>query len=246
VYVADSPSADEALVRARELARVGNFDGAARVVQGVLDESSGALVPDPEIEGVFISARTRAHRVLTTEGALLDRYRALVTPGAQALLDVGEASAVERAHLLTTPGYEAVLQLAQAHFEEGAFWSAWLVMRQLSDHPDHEGERATRASELLAQIAPFLAGDPNGAGAFAPVRETLEAWGVGDVAPLEWPAGARVRDPMQEGPALSTESLLDRPLASSGLGPGVGGEDQRAVLDGALLSWPTIVGPMCW
>lgn len=243
VYVDDSPAAHEALVRAQELARVGNLDEAARVIQHVLDGSSGALVPSPEIEGVFVTARTRANAVLTAEPELLDHYRDLMTPDARALLETGQTNEVERSLLLTTPGYEAALRIAQHRFETGAFWSAWRTLAQLSTHPDHTGAQAAQALELLAQIAPFLAGDPHGAGAFPEVLETLTSWGGAFDGAIDWPEGARVRDPMHPGPALSVDSLLDRPLASSDMGATLASMQEEARTDDdTLIAWPTIVG----
>src|SRR5204863_8263479 len=88
---------------------------------------------------LFVSVRARAHALLLSNPALLERYRADQSRPAQDLLDTDPES-VERTRLLTPAGFEGALRLAQEHLESARFEAARLVLEQLESHPDRRGQ----------------------------------------------------------------------------------------------------------
>jgi outer membrane protein assembly factor BamB len=216
--VDDSPLAADGLIRAGELAAVGNLDEAVRVLQGLLDTEAERLLASPGDPDLFTSVRGRVHEALLKDPALLDRYRALEDPPAQRLLAAGEADTVERTRLLTPTGFEAALRLAQRRLEAAQFHGAMQTLAQLERHPDRTGALAVVATELLLLAASYVdtpASDD---------AERLARWS--HEAPPVRPRGARaetpeihpVRTAFTAAPETDLSDLLPRPLWSDTLG----------------------------
>ncbi|HRQ75362.1 MAG TPA: PQQ-binding-like beta-propeller repeat protein [Phycisphaerales bacterium] len=165
VYVDDSPAAYEMFLRAQEQVR-DNTGEAARLCQELLDEFALKLIPSSEAGRAggshdhFTSVRSRVLRLLRTDRAagesLLQRYRAIETPVAQRMLDMGQLEQLALTRPLTEPGLEALLRLAQRDVESARFESAIRRLDVALEHPDLDELRATHAWFMLGLVGHCL------------------------------------------------------------------------------------------
>lgn len=100
LFVDDSPLASDGLIRAGELASVGNLDESVTVLQGLLDGEADRLLASPGEPDLFTPVRGRVHAALQANPRLLERYRELQEPAAAALLGSSDPAALERSRLL--------------------------------------------------------------------------------------------------------------------------------------------------
>ncbi|MEO1130732.1 MAG: PQQ-binding-like beta-propeller repeat protein, partial [Planctomycetota bacterium] len=228
VYVDDSPSAAEGISRARELASVGNWDEAVRVLQALLDEQAEFVVPDRADEDLFVPTRSAVHTALWANTRLLERYAELEGPRADAMLRTGAAREVERTRLMTPAGFEATMQVAQHRLEDAAFAGAWLTLMQLDSHPQRTGERASAAAQLLEQVASYMAIRDE---TYAEQRwRIVDRWRTeANLQPLKdrrRPSAPDVRSgrtPFQVGPQVDLDGIVSKPLASRRMGEPIDG-----------------------
>lgn len=260
VYMDDSPRAVDSLIRAAELAAIGNHDEAVSVIQTLLLEEADRVIATREDPDLFVSVRARAMATIRANPRLLERYRETHSPQADRLLEAGRVEEVERAYLLTAAGHEAALRIAQRQLEDARFAAARLTLLQLEGHPDHTGQRAKAGANMLTTIAAHI-----GASEPAPERERLRAlaradaerWrhlaSLGPAAPAEpEPTLAIERTPYAPGDfELDVGELLARPLWTDTLGDAppltarvVGARPMNAPPEGAtwLYASPTVVG----
>lgn len=164
VYVDDSPAAYEMFLRAQEQVR-DNTGEAARLCQELLDEFALKLIPSSEAgrpgsNDHFTSVRSRVLRLLRTDRAtgesLLQRYRAIETPVAQRMLDMGQLERLALTRPLTEPGLEALLRLAQRDVESARFESAIRRLDVALEHPDLDEPRAAHAWFMLGLVGHCL------------------------------------------------------------------------------------------
>lgn len=218
LFVDDSPLAADGLIRAGELASVGNLDEASRVLQGLLETEAERMLASPGDPDLFTTVRGRVHEALLRNPALLERYRALEDPPAQRLLEADDLETIERTRLLTPSGFEAALRLAQQRVESAQFFGALHTLGQLDAHPDRAGALGQAATGLLALAASYIDGLPQ------EDAERLARW-MRD-APASGAIGARSESPeippLRNAFAPATETdlsdLLPRPLWSDSLG----------------------------
>lgn len=219
VFVDDSPLASDGLIRAGELAAMGNLDEAARVLQALLDTEADRLLPVDGDPDLFTTVRGRIHAVLLSRPALLSRYRALQSAAASALLREGDLKSLARSRFLTGAGFEAAMRLAQEQFESAQFHAARCTLEELDSHPDRTGEGARAASDLLMLVASYL-------GPATPVRtsEMLARW-RGEAGQPPWsgqpaaiPSMDRVVSPLTPVGGTDLSELLPRPLWSDAVG----------------------------
>lgn len=217
VYMDDSERARDGLFRAVELAGSGNAAEGARVLQRLLDEvGDGVIEAEGDDEDLFVSVRSRVHRLLLEEASLLEAYRRAEGVRAERLLEAGEAAKVERTRLLTSAGLEAALRVAESHVVEARFEAARLTLEQLESHPDREGRLGEDAARLLALVGRYLDRDSVRSRAVRWAGEAgLEA-SVAEAEPFGRPAGALRRKVDVYSPAegIDLEEMLDRPLRS--------------------------------
>ncbi len=219
VYVDDAPLATEAMGLIPAMLKSGNHAEVIRVLQRLLEESGDRLIPSISEPDRFTSVRARVHALLLADGDLLDRYRQVQEPQAQALLAESGFEGVERTRLLTTSGYEAALRVAQRLLERGDFEAARLVVMQLGTHPDRPagpGQAPDEAAQLLATIARYL--------------DREDVWLLGDAwhgepvtrDPIEPPAIVREpkHTPMSQVDAVDLNEMVASPLHSADL-PGL-------------------------
>ncbi len=225
VYVEDSPAAAEAIDRAREFARAGNAQEAARVLQALLDRQGALLVPRAVDGDVFVEARTRVHEVLLERPDLLEAYMEMESGAAAAMLRTGEHALAERTRLLTGPGFDATLRLAQEQLESARFGSAWVTLMQLDRHPSRTGDRAHAAASLAELVVRYLDSGE------APRRDRALEWGIvarwhreagleppADRTPAEGPELDRAATPYDRLGPLDLSGILEKPLASALMG----------------------------
>jgi len=226
VYLDDSIAAREGLGRAAELAAGGNAGEAARVVQSVLDADADAVLESATDSDLFIAVRRRAHELLLSSPALLEKYRAAEESSARAALDAGEVEKVERTRLMTRAGMDAALRLAQEEIEAARFEAARLTLEQLNQHPDRTGASAVaRGAQDAAKLALTLARYIDR----AEVRQWAEGWAAESKLPgpgggppkvgamVTAPGTVPMLSPMTALPGLDVEGLVTRPLQSAWL-----------------------------
>lgn len=251
VYPDDAPVAGESLERARELAESGNQSEAVRVLQRLLNGSGHRVLALEENPDLFITVRAHVHRRLLRDPDLLAWYRRVEGPRARRALERGEASAVERDHLLTEAGFEAALRLAERRIHDGAFEAARLMLEQLEDHPDREGDRAAEAARLARRLARYL--DRREVVAWS--RRWAEGAGLGEDGfggPVAWPEGVGEPgySPLTGVGSLDVGEVVATPLHSRELIPtrerhlveGRGGRAPGRASRGWVL--PTVAGDM--
>ena len=153
VFVNDSAEAARLLARAQDLTTT-NPAETVRLIQIVLDEHQDMLVPDPQENGRFESARSVALGILLTDDALLKRYDRAESRRAREMLEEGRLRGLVETRSATRAGLEALLLLAQQNLEAGRLaiadswleealahhlmtdedrWAAWL-MRGMASH----------------------------------------------------------------------------------------------------------------
>ncbi|MDX2114155.1 MAG: PQQ-binding-like beta-propeller repeat protein [Planctomycetota bacterium] len=248
VFTDDSPRAADGLVRARELASIGNLDEAVRVLQSLLDEEPERTIARADDPDLFTTVRARVHEALLADARLLDRYRALQDPAAREAVERGEIDAVERSRMLTTAGFEAALRIAQRRLESAQFRAALHLLAELDAHPERKGNGKADAAALARLVASYI-DDPRAA---ALATSWSEASGAEsrltpaarpDLPAQLWPFGPVPRGELSE--------LLPRPLWSAPLGdalpiePAVNYRNAPSPpREGALwlFSLPTVVG----
>lgn len=241
VYTDDSTAAREAQPRVRELLNAGNTDEAVRVLQRLLDEQGDRVVESEADRDVSISVRARVMSLIASEPRLLERYRAISTPGAQALLAERKYEELERAHLLTEPGFEAALRIAQTFIEAADFEAARLTLEQLEAHPDSTGPHGAQAAALWTLLEHYL-DRPRVHEVASRWRKGAAASGVSQPAqaspkPVEWPAAALVQGLSATSPlpALDTQGLVSKPLWSVQYAPKPRGPEQAAINRGGRM-----------
>lgn len=164
VFVDDSPLAFDGLIRAGELAAVGNLDEAVRVLQGLLDAEGERVLAMQGEPDLFTTVRGRVHAALVGNAGLLERYRALIEPSAKEQLERNEIGSLERSRLLTPSGFEAALRLAQRQIEAAHFHAAVRTLSQLDAHPDRARENARAAADLLTLAMSYIGPEEVGGG----------------------------------------------------------------------------------
>jgi len=261
VYLDDSLRAAEALVRARELASIGNESDAVRVLQGVLDQDGDRLTPSGADPDIFLEVRSVVQDLIRSDPALLERYRELSSEPARRALESGDAETASGRYLLTSAGYDATLRLAAQRYERAQFDSAFRTIMLLDRHPDRDGARLDAAARLLREVSARIAAivDPARDAAWIEfTRSAAERWsrdaglGAGAVAGARAPSIARVWTPYGPAPGVDLSNLLARPLWSDTMGEplpiriqGPRNEANRAPYPDAarwLGSSPTVVG----
>lgn len=217
VYVDDAPGASEAIERARDLAGAGNVVEAARVLQRLLEEDSGRLVPRPGDPDLFRSVRSAVHETLLDLPDLLSAYREQEREAGERLLESGRHEAAERTRLLTTPGFEAALVVAQRRLERAQFNAALRVLRSLERHPDRlSGGGAARDAAAMATLAAQYI-DTTAS------RDLASRWraeaGLPEAAapPVEHPSIPTPITPLSAVGSLDLSSLTPMPLHSRSL-----------------------------
>lgn len=227
VYLDDSLRAAEALVRARELASIGNESDAVRVLQSVLDEDADRLTPSERDPDLFVEVREVVHRLLRNDRALLERYRELASEPARRALEAGDAELASSRYLLTSAGFDATVRLAAQRFERAQFDSAYRTLVTLEGHPDRDGARLRVAAELLNEVVARIGAtgaDAGDARWLRTTRDTADRWatdaGIEPVARAQAPSPriARAWSPFAPAPAVDLSNLLARPLWSDTLG----------------------------
>lgn len=158
VYVDDSPTASEAIDRARQLAAVGNVREAIDVFQRLLDEQGErvlAVTGDPDL---FESVRRRINRVIASDPALMSRYEELEGPRAQRMLELGDIDQLVSTRLMTAAGFEGALRSAQSRIERAQFGQALIELRELDAHPMRAAS-ADAALDLLDLVCAYAGAD---------------------------------------------------------------------------------------
>ena len=135
IYIADSPTASDTLLRIPELLAQGNLNEASRLVETTIIELGDRLI-ESEDEGIYVDVRHRYHHFVLNHPDLLEAYRRDMTPKAQAWLEENQWQRVARDAWLTAPGYDASLRLAQTLIEAAHFQAGQRVLNELLDHPD--------------------------------------------------------------------------------------------------------------
>jgi len=236
VYVDDSPAATEGLLRANELAAVGNLTEAAGVLQHIMTEFGGSVVAagTPGDDDLFISVREKVYLQLLANPALLARYRETQGDGAQRALKAGRVNEVEERQLLTAAGFDAALIVAESQLENARFEAALLTLDQLEKHPDRTMERGTKAAELLTRLASYTRG-ATAEDAWARVARWRADARLEPAArsESERPPEPAVRDTFGVGDALLLDGLLERPLASDRIGEPI--DTLRSLVAGSML-----------
>lgn len=218
IFLNESPSAREALSRAREHVASGNLDAAADVLQRLLSEHTREVTASSGDEFLHVSLRSTVHAVLARNPDLLDRYRQRQSSAAsellaQAALDPGKLDELIATRLLTGPGFEATLRAARRLFLDGHFDAAALLLADLAQHPDAARQPA-RVNELVTQIAPFVT---------SPLRRTALAEIVPGPLPAplsDTPDSARPQPSVLDDVGVGVPSdLVPRPIGTGTFSP---------------------------
>ena len=222
VYLDDSPSAEEAIARAKTLAANNILDEAARVLHRVIDEQGDFVATSPTDPDLYISVRELVHRTLRENPALLDRYITLFESRASALVRLGDIETVERSYLLTPAGLEAALRVAQDQLEHAAFEASALTLERLQGHPSLDAENALSAAELAELVWAYLPPDsPN----VARMAQLVGAWRAlagnppgAAPKPIDGPAMITSVSPYSTLDEPTLAGVLPKPTASARLG----------------------------
>jgi len=257
VYLDDSPSAEEAISRARALAADKIYDEASRVLQKVLDEHGDQVGASPEDPDLFVPLRTLVHAAFRANPGLLDRYIALQEPRASALMSLGEIDTVERTLLLTPSGLEAALRIAQRQLESAAFDSAALTLRRVRTHPNLNESTAPSALVIATQVARYL---PDSSPNAPMVRELIAAWSAiahsdapNQTTRVEGPDALESISPYSTAEPPDLDGVVSKPMASERLGDSpdavrrlAADNSNRSLPDAArvLNSMPVLAGDM--
>lgn len=220
VYADDSPQAQGALDRAKELAAAGNVAEAARVIQQLLDTDAERVIPDVADPRLFTCLRTKANAILLENPALFDRYRAVEEPRARDQVAVGQIDAVERARLLTRSGLAAAIAVAERHLESARFEAARLSLEQLERHPDRKDpELGAKCADAARRVARYLDRAEVRAWAERWTKEAGKSDPVGEAIVPPPRAALRSSSPVSTrstdvSPALQVDALVKSPLQS--------------------------------
>lgn len=213
VYVDDSPSARDMLVRVNELTAQGSRREAVRGLQEVLDEYAHRVLPVPGDADLFVPVRRVVFERIAGDAGLLADYRMMNEPEARRLLDAGRLEEVVRSRLLTASGFEAALRLAQVYLESARFEAALRTLGELEGHPDLAARRV-EAAALAGLVARYI--EHEGA------SRLLERWGV-PAPPDRWPTpvGSSIHSvgADEAGEDSNLTGIVPRPLASVTLSP---------------------------
>jgi len=217
VYVDDAPGASEAIERARDLAGAGNVVEAARVLQRLLEEDSGRLVPRAGDPDLFRSVRSAVHETLLDLPDLLSAYRQQEREAGERLLESGRHEAAERTRLLTAPGFEAALVVAQRRLERAQFNAALRVLRSLERHPDRlsGGEAAREVAQMATLAAQYI--DTTASRDLASRWRAEAGLAEAPAAPVEHPSIPTPITPLSVVGSLDLSSLTPMPLHSRAL-----------------------------
>lgn len=257
VYLDDSPSAEEAIARAKTLASNNILDEAARVLHRVLDEHGDFVATSPTDPDLFIPVRQLVNLTLRENPALLERYVALFGDRAAALIRLGDIDQVERVYLLTPAGAEAAMRIAQRQLEHAEFEAAALTLERLDGHPSLDAHSALGAAELAELIWSYLPADsPN----VPRLVRLAAAWSAIAGRPpadaptrIEGPPIITSASPYSTLDAPALDGVLPKPTASARLGetPEIvrrlsAGNSNRSLPDQSrvLNSMPAIAGDM--
>jgi outer membrane protein assembly factor BamB len=155
IYIADSPIANESLIKLPDLIAQSNLTEAARLTDEIITDLGDRLI-ESETPGLYIHVRSRINTFVLNNPSLLEAYRTRKTPAAQAWLDQDEWSRVADEAWLTRPGMTASLQRAQVLIESAHFQAGTRILRELLVHPDAAAlaERAADISNLAARYIP--------------------------------------------------------------------------------------------
>ena len=218
IYLADSPTAQQSLLRLPELIEQQNLDEAVRLTDQVITELGDRLIaqnPD-DPDRVHIPVRRRLERFVLDHRALLDAYRLRQTPAASAWLAQGDWARVARDAWLTEPGFIASVRWAQTLIEAAQFNAGMALLADLESHPDADAQSAMAAS--LAHLG-------------ARYLDTEQAWALAE----RWRARAGLapspRDPIEPPPSAqaalpAARSLIwstaqhTEPVSLAGIVPG--------------------------
>lgn len=211
-----SVTAEDALLRVRELGEAGNTSEALRVLQQVLETDADRMleVKDAADPGRFEPVRTACHRLLREWPELLTRYRAAEGENAKRQLQDGAHRAVERSRFMTEAGLEAALRVAQEDLEGGRFEAARLRLVECGEHPDAKGTLSKDRAQLAVEVAKQLGREEVRTWASGLAREAGVAeqgvWSVRE-APARY---ALARTGLDAQPAIKDESIGPKALNS--------------------------------
>lgn len=211
-----SVTAEDAMLRVRELGEAGNTSEALRVLQQVLENDADRMLPvkDEEDPGRFEPVRAACHRLLRGWPELLARYRASEEQNALLQLEAGKHRAVERSRFMTQAGLEAALRVAQEDIEAGRFEAARLRLAECDEHPDGKGPLAKDRARLAVEVARQLGREDVVAWARAMARDAGAAeegsWPVRQ-APARFGVAVTGLDAQA---AIDGDSIADRALNS--------------------------------
>lgn len=168
-----SVTAEDAMLRVRELGEAGNTSEALRVLQQVLENDADRMLPveDEADPGRYEPVRAACHRLLANWPELLTRYRAAEGQNALRQLEEGQHRAVERSRFMTEAGLEAALRVAQEDLEAARFEAARIRLEECGAHPDATGPLAKDRARMAVEVARQLGRDDVRAWAGALARE---------------------------------------------------------------------------
>lgn len=148
-----SVTAEDALIRVRELGEAGNTGEALRVLQQLLEVEGDKMVLAKLGPGLYEPVRESCHRLLREWPELLARYRVTEAENANRLLAEGAHARVERSRFMTEQGFEASLRVALERYNAGDFEGARLALVRLESHPDAAGPKAIDAAKQALAVA---------------------------------------------------------------------------------------------
>jgi len=218
IYIADSPTASDTLIRIPELLAQGNISEATKLVDSTIVNLGERLI-ESEISGIYIDVRHRFHRFVLDHPELLAAYQKDITPRANAWLKEGNWKHAAENAWLTTPGLIANLQLAQTLIESAHFNAGARVLRELTEHPD-----ASKHSKDATRLAYTAAGYLDSSDAW----ELYQQWAlIADVKPLD--SNSPIQKPDQTvqpiGSVVWNADLLSNPISLEGVVPGAMGKE---------------------
>ena len=185
VYVDESPTAAER-IKQIDLMAGPNPQEAATLLQSLLEDAGGQLLPLPDAPTRFSGIRTLLLQRLQSDPALLAAWRNQFTRTAEDALAERALEEVERRWPLTRSGLLATIELGQRDLELAAFKRGAGRMRRGLDHPDADddtdalawlgiamaaaagGDDATHEEAITALEALGPAGEP--------MLAAIEAW----------------------------------------------------------------------
>lgn len=155
VYTDDSPEAATLLSQASDHRILDNPSEAVRLYGQLLTKFPRRLVSTPGAEDTYVSVRRRVMQELTSDPAILERFRETMEPRARAGLLEGNYAGVLESYPLTPSGLEAGLNVAAEHIKRARFEAAWSALDELAEHPDLSGQSAVQRGWLLGMIGVY-------------------------------------------------------------------------------------------